>query len=482
MVTTELPKSFESARGPDATIPTMQEKGVLARMRRTVPTALVIATLGGLAFWGHRTEWTFKTGHHGPTINDLRHPSSGVAIVRFGTADGARGDLPPALHRGAAIIFDSAETVEKAGIDIAVAWTAAMTETILASGEIQFDPSRTARLSARAPGTAWQVTKVEGDPVKAGDVLALIDAAEVGKTKAEFQQALVQMRLKQQALADIGTAGNVVPEPQRQQAAAALRDADVRLLAAEQALINLGLPTKAADYQGLSIDEVVRRMRLLGVGDAVAAGPAGPPTTANLLPVRSPLDGVLVKADIVTGEVAEAGRVLFVVVDPRRLWLTVNVSVDDARRVALGQTVRFRPDGLGEEFTGAVNWIGTSADETTRTVPVRAELKNEDGRLRASTLGLGRIVLRDEPQAVVVPNEAIQWAQEAPVVFVRDPDFLKPNGPKAFRLRIVHLGARDETNTEIRASLKAGEVIAGKGATVLLNEWKRAVNESAGAR
>ena len=37
---------------------------------------------------------------------------------------------------------------------------------------------------------------------------------------------------------------------------------------------------------------------------------------------------------------------------------------------------------------------------------VRVDLPNADGRLRANTFGTGRIVLREEPQAIVVPSEA----------------------------------------------------------------------------
>ena len=52
------------------------------------------------------------------------------------------------------------------------------------------------------------------------------------------------------------------------------------------------------------------------------------------------------------------------------------------------------PDGTDEEVTGKVTWISTAVDERTRTLQVREELPNPDGRLRANTFGSGRVVLR----------------------------------------------------------------------------------------
>ena len=54
-------------------------------------------------------------------------------------------------------------------------------------------------------------------------------------------------------------------------------------------------------------------------------------------------------------------------------------------------------------------WISTDVDPQTRTVRVRAELANEDNRLRNESFGHGQIVLRDEPDAIVVPDSSVQW-------------------------------------------------------------------------
>lgn len=447
--------------------------GVLRRLAGTAPSAVVLAGLVGAAYWGHATGWDFSRGRPDtePPI-DTRSEGHGP-VVRLLPADSGTVTEPPLPGHNVRIEFASAAEVEAAGVDITPVWPAALTEQVTAAGEVTFDPTRVARLSARAGGVTRRVLKAAGDPVRAGEVLALIDAAEAGKAKAEFQQALVQTRLREGTRDDLVGAGRATSPAAVREAEAAVKEADVRARAAAQALANLGLPVDPADYRGVAPAEVARRMRLLGAEDAVdELDPAA--ATTNLLPVRSPLAGVVLSADVVAGEVAEAGKALFVVVDPARVWVALHPGPEDARRVAAGQKAFFRPDGGTREHPAAVVWVGSAADEATRTVPVRAEADNAAGMLRAGTLGRGRVVLREEPKALVVPHEAVHPFLGRTVVFVRDPGFLTPDGPKAFHARIVRTGGRDERNVEILAGVAAGEIVATKGSGVLLGELTRA--------
>ena len=83
------------------------------------------------------------------------------------------------------------------------------------------------------------------------------------------------------------------------------------------------------------------------------------------------------------------------------------------------------------------------------------------------------IVLREEPQAVVVPREAVQTTRDATFVFVRDRDYLQDKAPKIFHPRQVRVGARDDTHVEILAGALAGEVVATEGSNVLLAQLLR---------
>ena len=67
--------------------------------------------------------------------------------------------------------------------------------------------------------------------------------------------------------------------------------------------------------------------------------------------MTAPLDGVVVSRDVVAGEVVDTTKVLFVVADVRTMWLMLDLRLEDAEWVALGQQVRFWPDG-GQEANG----------------------------------------------------------------------------------------------------------------------------------
>jgi cobalt-zinc-cadmium efflux system membrane fusion protein len=497
----------------------------LAWLGRVVPTLLVLGALGGLAAWGHRTGWKIPkfsalmgnapaeekdwcAAHnvpesecvecnpdllprgkappyckkHGVPECPLDYPEVAQVtgphhlprydvLAALALLDRPENNSRCKLHERR-IQFASAAAAEKAGVDVDVVGEAPMTEFVAANSEVNYDQTRVARLSSRVPGTVWRVDRQVGDPVKEGEVLALVDAAEVGKAKAEMLQALAQDRLRSATLEQLRPLARTGAMPERsvREAETAASEAHIRLRAAQQALVNLGLPLDADNLKELPEVNVAARLQFLGLPGPLAEGLDPKRTTANLLPLTAPHAGVVVTREVVAGEVVDTTKVLFVVADPRRLWLTLSVRSEDARRVQLGQPVRFHPDGDPEEASGQVAWVSTAVDAKTRTVKVRADLENPDGRLRAGAFGPGRLILRSEPYAVVVPKEAVHSDGDCFVVFVRDKDYLKEGTPKVFHVRKVRPGARDERYVELLAGVLPGEVVAAKGSAVLQAE------------
>ena len=259
-----------------------------------------------------------------------------------------------------------------------------------------------------------------------------------------------------------------VSDRELREAVANYEEARINLQAAQQALINLGFQVRAEDYANVETDDIAEQLRFLDLPPELTAGLDPKSTTSNLIPLRASLDGVIVDRHVVEGEVVDTAKMLFAVADVSRLWLKLDVRQEDAKYLSLGQTVLFRGSGDDEpEVTGTINWISTAADDVTRTLRIRADLPNADGRLRANTFGTGRIVLRVEPKAIAVPTEAVHWDGNCHVVFVRDKDFMQKDSPKFFHVRSVRPGVVDGETTEIIAGLLPGEVIASKNSMVL---------------
>jgi membrane fusion protein, heavy metal efflux system len=331
-----------------------------------------------------------------------------------------------------------------------------------------------ATIGSPLTGKVWRIEKDLGQPVKKGDVLALVDAAEVGRAKNDFLKALAQLNLKRQTLERIKglVPQGVVSESRLQEIQTEEREAHIQVVSTQQVLVNLGLPIRSDDATGLAPEEIARRVQFLGLPPEVVKTLEGDTTTANLIPIKAALDGVVVFRKGVAGDLVDPAKTLFVVADPRRMLVTLHVRLEDAKALAEGQTVRFRPEGAKEEVTGVIRekGISTSVDEKTRTVQVRADLSNPSGKVRSNTFGAGRIVLRREANAVVVPNESVHWDGSCHIVFVQDKKFHSTGGLKVFHVRSVRPGGRDEKQTEIIAGLLPGENVVTQGSAILRAE------------
>ena len=454
------------------TVPAFCVKNLdMIRLPAWVTTAGVLGGLAGVAVWGHETDWTFTHFvHHAP--HELHHPTQ-AALPESASDSGAHVDLV------------SATDLKNAGVVVGHATTRPMSEQIVAHGEVTYNQNKVAQLSARVPGTVWRVEKQVGDEVRKGDVLALIDASDVGRAKSEFLQALVQAELKQQTLDRLNAVGDAVPQRQLREAQSALREATVARFNAQQSLVNLGLPIRFNDLAELSDEARARKIHFLGISTDLTDGFDPAHTTANLIPLVAPFDGVVIRREIVIGEVVAPDKPQFVLADTRTMWLKMSVRKEDAIRLAVSQIVDFEADGVPGTVHCRLAWISTEVDEKTRTVQARGEVNNpllgtnssaafvgtssspsqsENRLLRANTFGTGRVRIREEPLAVVVPEKAIVWDGKRHLVFIPRADGV------SFEPRIVGLGVTHDGFTEVMEGLQTGEAVVIEGSHTLKSE------------
>ena len=369
--------------------------------------------------------------------------------------------------------FASAQAAAKAGIDVDVVQERSITEALASSGEVRFDPTRVAHLSTKAPGSVAAVLKKKGDRVKAGEVVALIDAASVGQAKSQLLQAIVQMQLTETTVERLkgATANGAISKKSLIEAESEHKQAEIAFLAARQTLSNLGFVVPA-DVERHDAKQVSEELQLLGVPAEIEI-PNGGRQLANLLPMRSVFEGTIVAADVARGEVVDAAKSLFTVADPSSMWLILNVRQEDARLVKEGLPVAFQPDDGTPEVRGCVSWLSPVVDERTRTLEVRVAIENADGRLRDNTFGTGRIILREEPNAITVPLKSVQSTSDAHFVFVRDKDYLKEGAHKVFHVRQVRIGGKNGDHIELLAGVLPGEIVATEGSGAILAQLLR---------
>jgi cobalt-zinc-cadmium efflux system membrane fusion protein len=379
-------------------------------------SCLITAALAAIGWQGHASHWTFGMGsHHGSRHEHAAPSSPGHAEPDSKTV---RSPEP--------------EEMSRAGIEHVPVDGRPVVSEVACHGVVAYDERRIAQLSTRVPGSIWRVEKHLGDEVRKGDVLLVIDSQEVGRLKAEFLNALVGFESRREQLAMLEEVKGVVMGRQLREARAAMREARNQLMNAEQALVNLGFEIAIRDYEPLDDETRAARIRTLGLPPTLVAGVDSARLSSNLLPLYAPFDGIVVGREAVVGEVIEAARPIFEVADVSTMILVLDVSKEHADRVAVGQTVRFHPDGSSGEFISRIAWISTEVNEETRTLRVRAEVANRDGTsagpaaasrpLRAHTFGSGRIEIERRGTAVVVPRSSAHRDGGRWVVFVPTDD------------------------------------------------------------
>lgn len=505
---------------PEATV---RPKGsrfrrLMVTMAGWIPSVLVVAGLGGLAWYGHHNDWklpsfasaasptengpawcdshgvpedecincvsglikdppklTFCDVHgvhgcvlHSPSLAETKSPVdvTGSDLARAERALAVRPrreNLALSQLPGSRIQFASVDAIRSAGVDVEPVQRKAIIESVETAGEVRYDATKTAQVSPPADGIVKQVRVNVGDWVEAGQVLAVIDSEKVGRLKSELLSALSDERLKQDVVRRIEPLANrnVIPGKRLLESQTELQQATSLVEKTVRSLSNLGLSVDLEALRTLQPEQAKDAVRRLGTEQLETQD------SDNLIVVIAPLAGRVVERETVVGEVVDRGTQMFRISDTRTVWLDLRVPAEEASLAKIGQEVRYLPDGQKTEHRGKVIWISSDVDRQTRTVRVRAELENEDGGLRNESFGLGEIILRDEPDAIVVPESSVQWDGENTLVFVRDKRFFEKDRPKFFVARSVRVGVNQDGFTEIIAGVLPGEVVASSGSDVL---------------
>lgn len=452
-----------------------------------VPTALTLALLAGIAWWGYVRDWKI------PTLPELLNPTSAKKTDEAEKKEDK--DQKSAENALPLIKLASKEKLEEAGIKTGLVKQEDLPEYALAHGHIDFDQNHYAHLSTRASGKTAKVFKQAGDKINKGDVLALIACPELASLKFELQQTLLTVQTRDAYYRRLQISGETTAKKDLESAAFAARDARVALSKTQQSLQNLGLHVPLDAFASMSDEQVTAKLRTLGIPDSLLQQ-LDPEATAgnNLLPMYAPFDSVVIKRDIVEGEMVTPATPQFHLANLTRLWVCIHVRLEDVGRLKGGEEVLFHLNGPDQDAPPArITWISAEVDEKTRTVNVRAEVANPEGRLRPGTFGDARIVVGRQKR-LLVPSEALQFDGTSYVVFVRSESDTK------FQPRRVKVGSRYNDLTVVESdgpfplftkfvrllqtlhkdftliedgSIKAGQTIAVAGTHALLSEMQR---------
>ena len=339
-------------------------------------------------------------------------------------------------------------------------------------GKIDFDETRVKNIAAWVPGRIDRLyVDYTGIRVRKGDHLVYLYSPQLISAQAELLQA-------------IKAAANIKAETSE----LIKNSTEAVLSAAREKLRLLGLTAeqiKQIEASGNPVDHIT---------------------------IYSPIGGVVIRKNATEGMYVETGMPIYTVADLSRLWAKLDAYESDLSWIRYGQKVEFTTQAYaGELFKGTISFIDPVLDPTTRTVKLRVNIDNPDGRLRpemfikavvrskiaassrvmepdlagkwicpmhpeiikdtpgkcdicgmdlVTTESLGYLSVRDTEQApLVIPASAPLITGKRAIVYVQVPDTEKPT----YQGREIILGQRAGDYYIVASGLTEGERVVTSG-------------------
>jgi cobalt-zinc-cadmium efflux system membrane fusion protein len=337
-------------------------------------------------------------------------------------------------------------------------------EEVEANGLIEFSPKHYVRVSSRTNGTLWRIEKQLGDLVKPGDLLAIVEAPQVGNLKADLLRSMTQLAWRRETVSRFQSVGEAVAEKQLMEARAAEREAHVNLLNAAQLLSNHGADVDLAELQGLSNDKALEKIRYAGIPEKIVAELSAPGMNSSLVAIKCPLEGVVIQRNGAAGETIETGKMLFEVADPRQMVFKMDVRREGASKILLGQKVNFQVDGAFSVGRAEITWIGVEVNEITHTVEARGNIEViPEGGLKAHAFARCRIETAHR-EALQIPHAALHASEFGFVAFKR-------KGELEFEVVTIQRGTDKGEMVEVLSGLAEGDVVATEGSHALWSAY-----------
>ncbi|MFA4985638.1 MAG: efflux RND transporter periplasmic adaptor subunit [Candidatus Brocadiia bacterium] len=318
---------------------------------------------------------TDQTGHEGETIwtcamhpqirqnKPGRCPICGMELIQLRASSGKELPLRQVQLTDSDIMAARVETtaVEQRFVPIEVKLF----------GKVSFDETRVAKISAWIPGRIDRLfVDYTGITVHKGDHLVSIYSPDLLAAQAELLSA-------KKSLAE-------------------LEKSDVQIIRETAVTMIEAARTKLRRW-GLS-DEQVKQIEDSGV-------------TTDHLTIFSPITGIVIDKMAFEGAYVETGMPIYTVADMSVVWAKLDAYESDLGWLRYGQQVEFTADAYpGETFSGRISFIAPVLDPETRTVKVRVNVSNADGRLKPDMFVRAMVMSRvSESGKVMDPSLAGKW-------------------------------------------------------------------------
>lgn len=313
---------------------------------------------------------------------------------------------------------DAIVVLEFAPADLTTVENRELSRTLPFSGSLS--PVIQSTVKSKVSGEVRQVLAREGERVNQGQILAQIDTADL-QARLDAQVAALEEAKAKWSIANKNSESNLKLLKQN---------------FISQNAFDTTHSTLEASAASVRSAEAQVRLARNAMQDAV---------------VRAPINGILAKKMVNSGEKVGPDSPMFTVVDLAKMEIEAPAPAFEIPGVNVGQIATFKVDGFGERvFEGRVERINPITEQGSRSITLYLSVANRDGALKGGMFAKGLIVLAKGQPSTVVPVAAIREDAGQSFVFTLE-------GGKVAK-RIVTLGMREEQAglVEVKSGLEKG--------------------------
>lgn len=326
-------------------------------------------------------------------------------------------------------------------VETAVVEFSSSQQALTLSGKVAYGEDRYSKISSPLQGRVVEVRAHLGDRVKAGDVLLIVDSPDIAQAYSEYvkEDSDLQYATRAYELAKDLYENKAMPLKDLKQAENELVKARAEFRRAKERLLSLRIPaeelTKPLDKQKIT----------------------------SRFEMKSPITGIVVERAVTPGQSVggDPSQVLFTVADLDMLQVLADLYERDLALVKEGQFAKVTVEAYpGVDFPATVAAIGDVVDPVTRTIKVRAWVKNDPHKLKPEMFARLHLDVGDANQFITVPREAVLESEGKQFVYVVEE-------PNRYVKREVKVSNISTDQVRILEGLARGQRIVIKGAVLI---------------
>jgi cobalt-zinc-cadmium efflux system membrane fusion protein len=340
----------------------------------------------------------------------------------------------PTARREPGVHLDEAQLGQ---IKVETLSSRAVGDVIHATGTVEFNADRMARILSPVSGQVQDLRLNVGDEVRQGEALFVLSSREVAGAVADHLAAQRDLDLSEKTFA-------MTKDLFEHQAASRI--------ALQQAENDLG----KAHAKVAQSEEV---LRVLGFDERALQNSGSVPSR---LAIRAPIGGTVTERTVTNGQfVGSDSTALMTIADLSTVWVQADIFERDIHSMAAGQKADVTTSAYpADHFRAQVARIGTVVDAQTRTAKMRFVVANPGLRLKPGMFTEATIELPQSNAGLTVPAKAIFVENGRSYAYVQ-------SGTAQFARREVDTLAGSGNRVRVTRGLEAGDSVVADGVLLL---------------